>query len=98
MSGIERLAKTISADMERRLPGQRKTQRSKLSLLVARPGLRMNDYGARAGNCRTWSRKSGFQLAVLRRVFTLPLALLARTRPRAKRRTIAMLRAPCPPR
>jgi hypothetical protein len=28
MSGIERLAKTISADMERRLPGQRKTQRS----------------------------------------------------------------------
>ena len=35
MSGIERLAKTISADMERRLSGQRKTQRSKLSLLVA---------------------------------------------------------------
>src|SRR3954471_20245382 len=35
MSGIERLAKTISADMKRRLPGQRKTQRSKLSLLIA---------------------------------------------------------------
>ena len=35
MSGIERLAKTILADMERRLSGQRKTQRSKLSLLVA---------------------------------------------------------------
>src|SRR3954452_12935971 len=35
MSGIERLAKTISADMKRRLPGQRTTQRSKLSLLIA---------------------------------------------------------------
>ena len=35
MSGIERLAETISRDMERRLPGQRKTQRGKLSCLVA---------------------------------------------------------------
>jgi hypothetical protein len=35
MSGIERLAETIAEDMARRLPGQRKTQRGKLSLLVA---------------------------------------------------------------
>ena len=35
MSGIEQLAETIATDMERRLPGQRKTQRGKLALLVA---------------------------------------------------------------
>jgi hypothetical protein len=35
MSGIECLAETIAEDMARRLPGQRKTQRGKLSLLVA---------------------------------------------------------------
>src|SRR5712691_4850736 len=45
---------------------------------------------------RIWSRKSGLQLAVLRRVLTLPLVLLARTRPRAKRRTMAMFLAPWP--
>jgi hypothetical protein len=32
---IERIADTIKADLEQRLPNQRKTQRGKLSLLVA---------------------------------------------------------------
>jgi Glutamine amidotransferase class-I len=41
-------------------------------------------------------RKRGFQLADFLRVFMLPLVLLARMRPRAKRRTIAMFLAPCP--
>lgn len=35
MGGIERLAEAIAADMQARLPKQRKTQRGKLSLLVA---------------------------------------------------------------
>ena len=35
MGGIERVAEAISADLLARLPGQRKTQRGKLSLLVA---------------------------------------------------------------
>ena len=35
MGGIERLAEAISADLSARLPRQRKTQRGKLSLLVA---------------------------------------------------------------
>jgi hypothetical protein len=35
MSGIERLAETIAADLGRHLPNQRKTQRGKLALLVA---------------------------------------------------------------
>jgi hypothetical protein len=35
MGGIERLAEAISADLTSRLPRQRKTQRGKLSLLVA---------------------------------------------------------------
>jgi hypothetical protein len=35
MGGIEQLAETVATDMEQRLPGQRKTQRGKLSLLVA---------------------------------------------------------------
>src|SRR5919205_1494201 len=35
MGGIEQLGETIAADMARRLPGQRKTQRGKLALLVA---------------------------------------------------------------
>lgn len=35
MGGIERLAGAISADLRGRLPGQRKTQREKLALLVA---------------------------------------------------------------
>src|SRR4051812_45575603 len=46
-----------------------------------------------------WSslrRNFGSQLADLRRVFTLPLVLSARTRPRAKRRTTAMFLAPWP--
>jgi hypothetical protein len=34
----------------------------------------------------------------LRRALTLPLVLLARTRPSAKRRTTAMFLAPCPER
>jgi len=35
MGGIEHLAEAISADLKARLPGQRKTQREKLALLVA---------------------------------------------------------------
>ena len=35
MTGIERLADSIKAEFEQLLPGQRKTQRGKLSLLVA---------------------------------------------------------------
>ena len=35
MSGIARLAAGIEAELGRRLPGQRKTQRGKLALLVA---------------------------------------------------------------
>jgi diacylglycerol kinase family enzyme len=35
MSGIERLAVGIEAELARRLPRQRKTQRGKLALLVA---------------------------------------------------------------
>ena len=40
--------------------------------------------------------KSGFQLAIFRRVLTLPFDFSARTRPRAKRRTMAIFLAPCP--
>ena len=43
MSGIERLAETIADDMAGRLPGQRKTQRGKLSLLVAGGAQRQPD-------------------------------------------------------
>jgi hypothetical protein len=35
VGGIEVLAETISADLQARLPGQRKTQRGKLALLIA---------------------------------------------------------------
>ncbi len=35
MGGIERLAGAIAVDLKGRLPGQRKTQREKLALLVA---------------------------------------------------------------
>jgi len=35
MTGIERLADSIKAELEQFLPRQRKTQRGKLSLLVA---------------------------------------------------------------
>ena len=35
MLGIEQLAETVATDLEQRLPGQRKTQRGKLALLVA---------------------------------------------------------------
>src|SRR5918994_3310945 len=35
MTGIERVADGIKAELEQLLPGQRKTQRGKLSLLVA---------------------------------------------------------------
>src|SRR5436190_14740779 len=34
MGGIEQLAETVATDMEQRLPGQRKTQRGKLALLL----------------------------------------------------------------
>jgi len=49
-------------------------------------------------SCRIWRRKPGFQPALLRRVLTLPFDLLARTRPRAKRRITAMFLAPWPAR
>ena len=58
----------------------------------ARHGIQVNGHWS----CRISSRNCGFQLALLRRVLTLPLRLLARTRPRAKRRTAAMFFAPWP--
>src|SRR6266436_10446468 len=58
----------------------------------ARQGIRVNVYLI----WRISSRNLGSQPALLRRVLTLPLRLLARTRPRAKRRTMAMFLAPCP--
>jgi class 3 adenylate cyclase len=59
---------------------------------LPRQGIQVNGHLS----CRTWRRNSGFQLALLRRVLTLPLDLLARTRLRAKRRTAAMFLAPWP--
>ena len=35
MNGIKEIADSISAELKRRLPNQRKTQRTKLALLVA---------------------------------------------------------------
>ena len=35
VDGITRIADSIGAELKRRLPGQRKTQRGKLALLVA---------------------------------------------------------------
>src|SRR5712691_7540963 len=57
-----------------------------------RHGIQVNVYLS----WRISSKNLGSQLALLRRVLTLPLRLLARTRPRAKRRTMAMFLAPCP--
>lgn len=59
---------------------------------IARFGIQVNGHLS----WRISSRKSGFQLAALRRDLTLPLRLFARTRPRAKRRTTAMFFAPWP--
>src|SRR6202035_2579524 len=53
--------------------------------LSPRHGIQVN--GHLSG--RISRRKAGFQPAFLRRVLTLPFDLLARTRPRAKRRTLA---------
>ena len=68
MGGIEQLAETVATDMEQRLPGQRKTQRGKLALLVAtmlqvrsaavtvrRPGASR----APATSTRTWRQTAG---------------------------------------
>src|SRR5258708_529610 len=57
-----------------------------------RHGIRVNGYLS----WRISSRNLGSQPALLRRVLTLPFRLLARTSPRAKRRTMAMFLAPCP--
>src|ERR1700741_1822226 len=56
-------------------------------------------YGIRVNAHLIWrisKRNSRFQPARLRRVLTLPLVLLGRTRLRAKRRTTAMFLAPLP--
>src|SRR5205809_2980648 len=58
----------------------------------ARSGFQVNDHLI----WRIVRRKFGSQPADFRRVLTLPLCLLARTRPRAKRRTTAMFLAPDP--
>src|SRR5712671_2240384 len=59
---------------------------------LARHRIQVNGYLS----WRISSRNLGSQPARFRRVLTLPLHLLARTRPRAKRRTMAMFLAPCP--
>ena len=58
----------------------------------ARHGIQVNGHLS----WRISSRNFGSQPAHFRRVLTLPLALLARTRPRAKRLTTAMFLAPWP--
>ena len=60
----------------------------------ARHGIQVNDHFI----CRISRRNWVFQLADLRRVLMLPLDLLARRRPSAKRRTTAMFLAPWPAR
>src|SRR3954467_5509424 len=63
------------------------------------PSLGSARLGIQVNGQLIWSslrRNFGSQLADLRRVFTLPLVLSARTRPRAKRRTTAMFLAPWP--
>ena len=59
---------------------------------LARHGIQVNGHLS----WRISSRNFGSQPAHFRRVLTLPLALLARTRPRAKRLTTAMFLAPWP--
>src|SRR5262249_6624669 len=61
-------------------------------LVGSRHGIRVNGYLS----WRISSRNLGCEPARFRRVLTLLLDLLARTRPRAKRRTMAMFLAPCP--
>jgi hypothetical protein len=39
MDGIKEIADSFSAELKHRLPKQRKTQRTKLALLVLQPGL-----------------------------------------------------------
>ena len=60
--------------------------------MSARHGIQVNGHLS----WRISSRNFGSQPAHFRRVLTLPLALLARTRPRAKRLTTAMFLAPWP--
>ena len=64
----------------------------KVAALLARHGIQVNGHLS----WRISSRNFGSQPAHFRRVLTLPLALLARTRPRAKRLTTAMFLAPWP--
>src|SRR5271163_1158094 len=59
-----------------------------------RHGIQVNDHFI----CRISRRNWVFQLADFRRVLMLPLDLLARRRPSAKRRTTAMFLAPWPAR
>src|SRR5271169_68193 len=59
-----------------------------------RHGIQVNDHFICSISRRNWV----FQLADLRRVLMLPLDLLARRRPSAKRRTTAMFLAPWPAR
>jgi hypothetical protein len=58
VSGIKHLSTTISKDMAERLPGQRKTQRENLSLMVATSYPRRYDgvfEGAFNAACATFS-------------------------------------------
>ena len=61
-------------------------------IAVPRRGIQVNGHLS----WRISSRNFGSQPAHFRRVLTLPLALLARTRPRPKRLTTAMFLAPWP--
>ena len=55
MSGIEIVAGGIEVELQRRLPGQRKTQRGKLALLVATmlSERSANRRGPRSGGARS---------------------------------------------
>ena len=68
------------------------TNHGRSTPLVSRHGIQVNGHLS----WRISSRNFGSQPAHFRRVLTLPLALLARTRPRAKRLTTAIFLAPWP--
>lgn len=63
-----------------------------MALQRARLGIQVNDHFC----CRSSRRNLVFQLADFLLVLMLPLVLLARMRPREKRRRVAMFLAPWP--
>ena len=57
MNGIKAIADSINSELKRRLPNQRKTQRTKLALLVALP--READRTGPLGNAKRYMRYNG---------------------------------------